>query len=78
MMNEKLDNERCRLALLESILALQKVRQSNFMADMIQYESNQTFRFKLQSRRNSENATINKIMPWENNKHKQNVRYSTR
>lgn len=62
-MNKKLDNEKNRLALLESILALQKVRQSNFIADIIQYESNQGFRSNFQSRRNSENTSINKIMP---------------
>lgn len=48
-MNEEPDNERSRLALLKSILALQKVRQPNFMADMIQYESNQAFRSNFQS-----------------------------
>lgn len=62
-MNEELDNERSRMALLESILALQKVRQPRFMADMIQYESNQAFRSNFQSRRNSENIGINEIMP---------------
>lgn len=63
MMSEKLNNERSRLALLESTLAFQKVRQSNFMADMIKYESNQAFRYNFQSRKNSENTSINKTMP---------------
>lgn len=67
MMNEELDNERSRLALLKSILTLQKVRQPNFMADMLQYESNQAFRSNLQSRSQRIQAGINEIMPWRSN-----------
>ena len=61
-MNKESDNER-RLALLKAILALQKVRQPNFRAGMIQYESNQASKSNFQSRRNAENTSTNEIMP---------------